>query len=634
MSIKKFGAKDINLISPTGTPNITSPGELNLNAQTVAISTDLSIGGEITSDLDVVGVATFQDTAVFNGSVGIGTSLPQGALEVIGNVRISGILTATIPNLIVSDDDRNTFIGEDTGGTYDASTGTACYNVAIGYNAAECLTEGQNNVFLGRYAGHKNSCGTDNIFMGCGAGYENTCGNYNFFGGYQAGRNAPRAHCSVHIGYFAGNKSCGDSNIFIGSFSGQCTTGNGSSCGNGNIFLGKNSGCANVTGSHNIILGEEAGRCNVDNHNIILGHLAGCCNTGGDNIIIGCQAARGKIGGNGNIFLGPGAGKDVSGGATNVVIGKDVNPAVLSGSTQLAIGAPTGTWINGDSSFNVGIGTDDSSSKLQVHGTLGISASGEQESVFPGGRTKLTSSGSGFIINHNDSSDTIFQNQGGERVRIDSSGNVGIKETNPQTKLHITDSNNGNQGTENDNMTLRFEDTDPTSGTGGQRMGTIEWYGNDVTTYAAGVRASINAFGSGGNQVPSLHYRSDRQDFYTGNSGLSSTTSLTMSLTGSGNAYFTGKVGINTNTVGSGATDALLVNGHVIPSFHNAYDIGSDAVRWRNIYTTDLKLSNEGKTNDVDGTWGNYTIQEGEDDLYLINHRNGKKYKFVIQEVN
>ena len=31
-----------------------------------------------------------------------------------------------------------------------------------------------------------------------------------------------------------------------------------------------------------------------------------------------------------------------------------------------------------------------------------------------------------------------------------------------------------------------------------------------------------------------------------------------------------------------------------------------------------------GSTNDVDGTWGNYTIQEGEDDLFLINRRNGK----------
>ena len=58
-------------------------------------------------------------------------------------------------------------------------------------------------------------------------------------------------------------------------------------------------------------------------------------------------------------------------------------------------------------------------------------------------------------------------------------------------------------------------------------------------------------------------------------------------------------------------------------------------MRWRNLYTQDLQLSNEsiGK-NDIDGTWGDYTIQEGESDLFLINNRNGKKYKFMLKEIN
>ena len=67
---------------------------------------------------------------------------------------------------------------------------------------------------------------------------------------------------------------------------------------------------------------------------------------------------------------------------------------------------------------------------------------------------------------------------------------------------------------------------------------------------------------------------------------------------------------------------------------NNTYDLGSTSSRWRNVYTNDLQLSNEGKTNDVDGTWGNYTIQEGESDLFLINNRNGKKYKFNLTEVS
>ena len=70
------------------------------------------------------------------------------------------------------------------------------------------------------------------------------------------------------------------------------------------------------------------------------------------------------------------------------------------------------------------------------------------------------------------------------------------------------------------------------------------------------------------------------------------------------------------------------------PWANNTYDLGDSTYRWRNIYTNDLNLSNEGSANSVDGTWGNFTIQEGEDDLFLINKRNGKKYKFNLTEVS
>ena len=73
--------------------------------------------------------------------------------------------------------------------------------------------------------------------------------------------------------------------------------------------------------------------------------------------------------------------------------------------------------------------------------------------------------------------------------------------------------------------------------------------------------------------------------------------------------------------------------GNLLPSADATHDLGSGSLRWANLYTTDLQLSNEGRTNDVDGTWGKYTIQEGESDLFLINRRTGKKYKFNLTEV-
>ena len=89
----------------------------------------------------------------------------------------------------------------------------------------------------------------------------------------------------------------------------------------------------------------------------------------------------------------------------------------------------------------------------------------------------------------------------------------------------------------------------------------------------------------------------------------------------------------NVNIWTEGTSKYQFTDGSFRPLSDNSYDLGTSSLRWRDIYTGDLNLSNEGRTNDVDGTWGNYTIQEGESDLFLINNRTGKKYKFLLQEV-
>lgn len=84
-------------------------------------------------------------------------------------------------------------------------------------------------------------------------------------------------------------------------------------------------------------------------------------------------------------------------------------------------------------------------------------------------------------------------------------------------------------------------------------------------------------------------------------------------------------------------TSPSALNSHtftgITPDADATRDLGSPSLRWANIYSADLNLSNEGASNGVDGTWGSYTIQEGEEDLYLINRRSGKRYKFLLQEV-
>ena len=94
MSDKNFGVRRIELISSSGTPNITSPNNLNLNANTVAISTDVSIGGQVTSNLNIA----------IGQSVGVGSTQPVAPLDVKGTIHadyfdidyynVTGILTA------------------------------------------------------------------------------------------------------------------------------------------------------------------------------------------------------------------------------------------------------------------------------------------------------------------------------------------------------------------------------------------------------------------------------------------------------------------------------------------------------------------------------------------------------------
>ena len=75
----------------------------------------------------------------------------------------------------------------------------------------------------------------------------------------------------------------------------------------------------------------------------------------------------------------------------------------------------------------------------------------------------------------------------------------------------------------------------------------------------------------------------------------------------------------------------FVFNHNLLPT--GTLNLGSSTDRWNMIYVNDLQLSNKGQTNDVDGTWGDYTIQEGENDLFLLNRRNGKAYKFNLTEV-
>jgi len=89
---------------------------------------------------------------------------------------------------------------------------------------------------------------------------------------------------------------------------------------------------------------------------------------------------------------------------------------------------------------------------------------------------------------------------------------------------------------------------------------------------------------------------------------------------------------ITTGTITSGA---ITATGNIVPGANDTYDLGASGNVWRNLYTGDLHLSNQAKNegNIVDGTKGSWTLQEGKDDIFLINNNSNEKFKIKLEKV-
>jgi hypothetical protein len=230
---------------------------------------------------------------------------------------------------------------------------TGCYNNFLGYRAGGCNTTGGNNNFFGYQAGRFNNTGKYNNFFGNSAGYANTTGCYNNFFGNNAG-------CA---------NTTGSQNNFLGNGAGRFNT-----TGSGNNFLGRDAGNSNDTGCNNNFLGNNAGSSNgAGSHNNFFGAYSGRCNTTGCyNNFFGNNAGRFNITGCNNNFFGNSAACTQTAGNRNIALGFNVQLPNITGSDQLNIGSNGNSWISGNSSFNVGIGTTNPTSKLHVIGDVRV----------------------------------------------------------------------------------------------------------------------------------------------------------------------------------------------------------------------------------------------------------------------
>ena len=88
-------------------------------------------------------------------------------------------------------------------------------------------------------------------------------------------------------------------------------------------------------------------------------------------------------------------------------------------------------------------------------------------------------------------------------------------------------------------------------------------------------------------------------------------------------------------TAGNVTSGGITATGNIVPGSNDTYDLGASGNVWRNLYTGDLHLSNQAKNqgNIVDGTKGNWTLQEGQNDIFLINNISGEKFKINLSKV-
>jgi len=173
--------------------------------------------------------------------------------------------------------------------------GDLSYSIGIGDWAGK-ISNGCDNIFLGRFAGHKFNCRGDVVNASIGIGYsafDNACciGNANYAIG-------PRA--------LAGTAIKDGLNIAVGHMAGCAYTTSSRTTAGRNIFIGACAGCGANNSCCNIAIGWGSGaRLTNACDNIMIGEFAGCnTHSGCNNIILGAEAQASSSTATNQITLG------------------------------------------------------------------------------------------------------------------------------------------------------------------------------------------------------------------------------------------------------------------------------------------------------------------------------------------
>jgi hypothetical protein len=290
-----------------------------------------------------IGNATYTIVNINNPRLIVGGTTDSGEkLQVNGTARVSG--DALVNGLTVG-----------------KGTGSLTLNTALGFQALNANTTGNNNTAIGYAALQKNTSGGSNTAIGVGSSLNITTGSLNTSVGVNSCGNITTGNNNTGIGHSAILlNTTGTDNTAIGlsalssNLTGQGNTSigvssSGNLLGNFNTAIGLQAlrGSVSSTGSNNIGIGRISLFTNTTGEsNVAIGNISMADNnTGSENSALGGESLSKNISGSQNVAVGRFAGNKITGGATDnsitnnsIYIGYNTKALANNQTNQIVIG--------------------------------------------------------------------------------------------------------------------------------------------------------------------------------------------------------------------------------------------------------------------------------------------------------
>ena len=435
MADKSFGVKELNLLNASGTPTVTSPNNLNLNANTVAISTSATVGNNLTvtsttnsANLNVTGIATVVN---FNAT-GISTIIQPADSNPMANWTITNDSnsayrftgpgqsgTENNPNIYLVRGHRYIFRHNATSShpiQIRFANGGSAYTDGVTYSDTgnNRTTDGNNLIFNVQHDAPAQ------LFYQC-TSHGSMVGNIYIVGGPQVISGVVTA--TTFVGNLTGNPTGSGANLTnlpaanltgtLPAISGANLTGisaavtsdaqgntvggtnsgdsfSGTSAINNTLF-GYNSGTAITSGDKNTSIGYDALKTmTTTERNTAVGFEALKVATGDLSCAFGSQALRADNGNGYNCAFGASSGYSVTSGSDNSFLGYTAGNNLETGNYNIVLGAwsrTSSTSVSRECTIG-GINDARTIQSFRIPG-IGLTISSSSNSPFPTSGSQL-----------------------------------------------------------------------------------------------------------------------------------------------------------------------------------------------------------------------------------------------------